>query len=242
MDKKKASIIKAIAMAKVMPALNTEYLKTAVKALQWERSQTTDKSVSSLYQAFEEDVKRFTDGIPSAIIDNYTMYNILYIHFAIRSPLAYSINKGKENAFSHYINYLRHIIEMNDDKHIAKVQEAIYESEQQIKELREDMESLKGYDTSAIRLESHSSDNRLLQFMGKIENHEDNIAVNRMYIVLMQERKKQKQAFINSLEREDRCLLLDYINDKNNRYTDVERIIKDNINYWSNSMHPDKVR
>ncbi len=241
MDKTKVSIIKAIAMGKVKPALDREYLTIAIKALQWERASTQDQKIISLYRSFEDDVKRFMDGMQSAIIDRYTVYAILYYHFALRFPLLQAINKGKKDAYHHYVERLISIIKGNDDRKIEQAQKAINECNQRIQNLRYEMEGIKGNDTTAIKLENHQGNNRLLQFMEKIEDHEDNIAVYQMYIVLMKERKKHKQDFISTLNQEERRILSDCINDRSYQDEDVEKVIKANINYWDNGLYPDKV-
>lgn len=233
MDKTKVSIIQAIAMSKTRLALDNDYLKAAIKALQWESMQTQDNNISMLCTSLSDDVKRYMNGIHSAIIDSYTLYNVLYYRFALREPIAYSINEGKNDAFSKYIRHLRITIRENEDSRIKQAQDVIIEYQQKISELREEMEGIRSVDTSAIRLENRKgNDNRQLKYIEKIQDQEDNIAVWELYINLMGERKKQKQAFINSLDRDDRCLLIDYMNEKHYEHDEVAKVLTDHITYW----------
>ncbi|MCI9293035.1 MAG: hypothetical protein HFF01_02615 [Erysipelotrichaceae bacterium] len=233
MDKTKVSIIKAIAMSKTRLALDNDYLKIVIKALQWESKQVQDSKVSRLCISLADDVKRYMNGTSSAIVDSYTLFNVLYYRFAQRQPIAYSINEGKKDAFDKFIGHIRYIMRDDEEERIRQAQDVIMECKQKISEAREEMESIKAIDTSAIKLENRKgNDDRLLKYMEIIQDQEDNIAVYELYMVLMRERKKQKQAFINSLDRDDRCLLIDYMNEKHYEHDEVAKVLTDHITYW----------
>lgn len=238
MDKSKVSIIQAIAMSKTRLALDSDYLKVTIKALQWESTQTQDSDARSLCTSLAKDVKRYMNGTISAIIDRYTLFNVLYYRFAQRETISYSINEGKSDAFNKYIGHMRFVIREDEERCIRQAQDLIIEWKQKIGELREEMESIKAIDTSAIRLENRKgNDGRLLKYIEKIQDQEDNIAVYELYMILMRERKKQKQAFINSLGRDERYLLINYMNGKHYEHDKVAKVLMDHIAYWG-SMTP----
>lgn len=233
MDKTKVSIIQAIAMGKTRLALDKEYLKATYKALQWESTQVQDSEVSRLCISLADDVKRYMNRMSSAIVDSYTLFNVLYYRFAQRQPIAYSINEGKKDAFDKFIGHMRYIMKDDEEERIRQAQDVIIECKQKISEAREEMESIKAIDTSAIRLENlKGNDDRLLKYIEIIQDQEDNIAAYELYMVLMRERTKQKQAFINSLDRDDRCLLIDYMNEKHYEHDEVAKVLTDHITYW----------
>ena len=92
------------------------------------------------------------------------------------------------------------------------------------------MSGIKGVDKSPLKLESRKhSDERLLKFIEQIQDQEDNIAVYRLYIVLLEKRAKEKQAFINSLKSNERSLLIKYIDNKTYQHEEIDKIIKSNL-------------
>lgn len=238
MDKSKESIIQSIAMSKTRLALDNDYLSAAIKALQWESKQVQDSEVSRLCISLADDVKRYMEGTFSAIVDGYTLFNILYYRFAQRQPIAYSINEGKKDAFDKFIGHMRYVMRDDEEERIRHAQDVIIECKQKISEAREEMENIKAIDTSAIRLENQKgNDGKLLKYIEKIQDQEDNITVYELYMILMRERKKQKQAFINSLGRDERYLLINYMNGKHYEHDKVAKVLMDHIAYWG-SMTP----
>lgn len=228
MDKAKVSIIQAVAMSKAKLTLDNDYLSAAYAALKWECNQTD--TLRDLYLAFSDDVKRFIDQVPSAIIDKYTLYSIFHYHFAYRLPLVNSINYGRKDAHSAYIQHIRYTLKNDEKEQIVKAKDIIRECENTIRELRWEMSGIKGVDTSALKLESRKhSDERLLKFIEQIQDQEDNIAVYRLYIVLLEKRAKEKQAFINSLKSNERSLLIEYLDNKTYQHEEIDKIIKSNL-------------
>lgn len=228
MDKSKVSIIQAIAMSKTRLTLDSDYLKAAIKALQWESTQTD--TFRALYLAFIDDVKRFIDQVPSAIVDKYTLFNVFHHHFAYRLPLVDSINYGKKDAHSAYIQHVRYTLKSNEKEQITRAKEIIRECENTISEIRWKMSGVQSVDTTALKLENRKhSDERLLKYIEQIQDQEDNIAVYKLYIVLLEKRAKEKQAFINSLKSNERGLLIGYIDNKTYQHEEIDKIIKSNL-------------
>ncbi len=228
MNKSKVSIIQAVAMSKAKLTLDKDYLSAALKALKWESTQTD--TYRALYLAFADDVKRFIDNIPSAVVDKYTLFNVFHQHFAYRLPLADSINNGKKDAHSAYIQHIRYTLKSNEKEQITQAKEIIRECENAIREIRWKMSGVKGVDTTALKLENRKySDERLLKFIEQIQDQEDNIAVYKLYIVLLEKRAKEKQAFINSLKSNERSLLIEYIDNKTYQHEEIDKIIKSNL-------------
>ncbi len=228
MDKAKVSIIQAVAMSKANLTLDNDYLSAAYKALKWECNQAD--TFRDLYLAFSDDVKRFINQIPSAIIDKYTLHSIFHYHFAYRLPLADSINTGKKDAYNAYIQHIRYTLKSNEKEQITQAKEIIRECENTISEIRWKMSGVQSVDTTALKLENRKhSDERLLKYIEQIQDQEDNIAVYRLYIVLLEKRAKEKQAFINSLKSNERSLLIEYLDNKTYQHEEIDKIIKSNL-------------